>query len=307
MTKLPTIAIAGGTGALGKDIVEGLLDTQFRSHYEDVIILTRNANTPEMVKWKERGASAREYSADNEQSIQTALAGVDVLINVVASRDDGFKGKIATAISSPLSSVKLYIPSEFGVDHYLHDFSHPEWDKKKIHFQAVSARGDLKICRVFPGLFMEHSVGPWYGLDTKQGRYELVGSGSTPVSFTSIPDIGRGVASALANISVDAFPEKLYFSGDSVSLVEIAELMKDAGAGEIQVSTLDLGEYKGKTLGAGTTLDPASYLRFLMAEGKIDNKDQNDNEIVNPSQKFWKWKKMKGYAEETGGRPWVEA
>ncbi|KAF3927629.1 hypothetical protein AA313_de0209766 [Arthrobotrys entomopaga] len=260
-----------------------------------------------MSKWKEQGASAREYSGDNEQSIQTALAGVDVLINVVSSKDDGFKSKIATSISSPLSSVKLYIPSEFGVDHYLHDFNHPEWDKKKSHFQAVSIREDLKICRVFPGLFMEHSVGPWYGLDTKQGKYELVGSGNAPISFTSIPDIGRGVASALANIPVDEFPEKLYFSGDSVSLLEIAELMKGAGAGDIQISTLDLDEYKRETLAAETTLDPASYLRFLMAEGKIDNKDGNDNEVVNPGQKFWEWKKMKDYAEETGGRPWVDA
>ncbi|PIG80989.1 isoflavone reductase family protein, partial [Aspergillus arachidicola] len=27
----------------------------------------------------------------------------------------------------------MYIPSEFGVDHYIHDFPHLEWDAKKRH------------------------------------------------------------------------------------------------------------------------------------------------------------------------------
>ncbi|EPS44357.1 hypothetical protein H072_1658 [Dactylellina haptotyla CBS 200.50] len=305
MTKLPTIAVAGGTGALGKELVGALLDPRFRCKYADVIILTRNANTPEISKWKDQGASAREYSADDEKGIFDALAGVDALINVVASRDGGFKSKLAAAVSSPSSTIKVYIPSEFGVDHYLHDFQHPEWDKKKSHFESVNKREDLTVSRVFPGLFLEHSIGPWYGLNTKEGKYEIVGSGDTPISFTSISDIGRAVASALANIPLDDFPEKLYFSGDSVSLRQISELMKQAGAGEIEVSSLDLAEYKAKTL-ATTGLDPASYLRFLMADGKIDNKGDNSNEVVNPGEKLWKWKKMKDHAAETGGRPWAD-
>ncbi|KAF3910370.1 hypothetical protein ABW20_dc0100751 [Dactylellina cionopaga] len=305
MTKLPVIAVAGGTGALGKEFVCALLEFRFRSKYEDVIILTRNTNTPEVKNWVLKGASARQYSVDDYQSIVDAIAGVDILINVLASRDDGFKAKIATAVCSPSSSVKLYIPSEFGVDHYLHDFEHPEWDKKKTHFEAVSERKDLKICRIFPGLFMEHSIGPWYGLNTKEGRYEFVGSGDTLISFTSIPDVGKAVASALANIPIESFPDKLYISGDAVSLKQIAGLMKSAGAGDIQVSLLDLAEYKQDTL-AAPGLDPASYLRFLMAEGKIDNKSQNDNELVNPGETLWRWKKMSDHAQETKGRPWSD-
>ncbi|KAK6532312.1 hypothetical protein TWF281_006502 [Arthrobotrys megalospora] len=303
MEKLPVVAVAGGTGVLGKEIVRGLLDPQFRGKYQDVILLTRNATSPDALDWTSKGATVMEYSADNDQSIVTALVGVDVLVNVVASVDNGFKSKLAAAVTSPSSNVKLYIPSEFGVEHYLHDFQHPEWDKKKAHFDAVSGRKDLKLCLIFPGLFMEHSIGPWFGLNTKEGKYEFIGSGDTPVSFTSIADIGKAVASALANIPVESFPEKLYFSGDAVSLRQITESMKAAGAGEIEVSKLDQVAYKAKTVST-PGLNPAAYLRFLMAEGKIDNR-RNDNELVNPGEKLWKWKTMKGYAEETRGRPWA--
>ncbi|KAF3916372.1 hypothetical protein ABW21_db0206144 [Orbilia brochopaga] len=215
----------------------------------------------------------------------------------IASRDDDFKSKLAAAIVSPSSSVKLYLPSEFGVDHYLHDFQHPEWDKKKAHFEAAAQREGLKICRVFPGLFLEHSIGPWYGLDPKTGKYEFIGDGNTPISFTSISDIGKAVASAVTNIPITDFPQNLYFSGDSVTLKEMTDMLHASGvAPAAEITSLDLKDFKAKTM-ATPGLDPASYLRFLMAEGKIDNKDRNDNELVNPGETLWRWKKVKDQAE----------
>ncbi|KAK6347840.1 hypothetical protein TWF718_005661 [Orbilia javanica] len=304
MGKLPVIAVAGGTGVLGKDIVRALLEPRFRSKYQDVILLTRNASSPAALDSISKGASAREYSTDNEQTFTNALAGVDILVNVVSPVDKEFEKKIAAAVTSPSSNVKLYLPSEFGVDHYIHDFKHPVWGKKKEHFAAVSGRSDLKVCLVFPGLFTEQSIGPWFGLNTKEGKYEFIGSGDTPVSFTSTADIGNAVASALANIPIEGFPERLYFSGDSVTLRQVAGIMKDAGANEIEISNLGLAEYKAKTIAeAGPDPQPAACLRFLMAEGKINN-EKNDNELVNPGENLWKWRTMKDYARETRGRPW---
>ncbi|KAJ6262903.1 hypothetical protein Dda_1461 [Drechslerella dactyloides] len=293
MSSLPVIAVAGGTGTLGKELVSALLDPQLRSKYKDIIILTRDANTPRLAEWIQRGVLVRKYATEDVQSAVEALSGVDVLVNTIASRDDGFKSKLAAAIVSSSSSVKLYFPSEFGVDHYLHDFQHPEWDKKKAHFEAVAQRKNLKICRVFPGLFLEHSVGPWYGLDPKTGKYEFVGTGDNPISYTSIVDLGRAVASAITSIPIADFPENLYFSGDLVSLREITNMLSASGvAPAAEISSLELPAFKAKTI-ATHGLDPAWYLRFLMAEGKIDNASRNDNELVNPEERFWKWKKMK--------------
>lgn len=77
--------------------------------------------------------------------------------------------------------MRLYFPSEFGVNHYLHDFEHDEWNAKKHHFRlAGELIPNIRVCRVYAGLFLEESVGPWFGFFTKQGRYEAVGSPTQP-------------------------------------------------------------------------------------------------------------------------------
>ncbi|EWC44725.1 hypothetical protein DRE_06503 [Drechslerella stenobrocha 248] len=303
MTK-PVVAVAGGTGTLGTELIGALLDPRFRSKYKDVIVLTRNVDTPQVAKWEQQGLLAREYAANDGQSVLDALSGVDILVNTVASKDEGFKSQLAAAIASTSSSVQLYLPSEFGVDHYIHDFKHPEWDKKKAHFEAVRQRESLKVCRVFPGLFTDHSIGPWFGFDTKAAKYEFIGTGDTPVSFTSIADIGKAVANAIANIPVKDFPEALYLCGDSASPRQLAGLASANGAtnAEPEILLLEYPAYKERVV-ADISLNPGWYLRFLMHEGKIDNKDRNDNELVNPGERLWKWKTVKDQVEALAQEP----
>jgi len=154
------------------------------------------------------------------------------------------------------------------------------------------------------GLFLELSLGPWFGLDTENGKYEAVGDGNALISFTSKFDIAKAVASLVANVSIDRIPDKILLSGDAVSIRDIARIMQTAGAGrEIDVTSVDLEEFKERVLREGG--NPAPYLRFLMGEGKIDYSKGNQNELVNPGEGIWKWKSMKEYAEEIGGKPWV--
>jgi hypothetical protein len=42
-----------------------------------------------------------------------------------------------------------------------------------------------------------------------------------------------------------------------------------------------------------------------MGEGKLDF-TENENEIANPGQKLFKWKTVEEYAQEVGGKPWIE-
>ena len=76
------------------------------------------------------------------------------------------KEAIAKAVgTSP--SIKLYFPSEFGVDHMLgegkdKDFAHKEWKKKQDHLDLVKrseAKGkELKICSVYVSLLPKTRV-----------------------------------------------------------------------------------------------------------------------------------------------------
>lgn len=303
----PTVAILGATGHLGSHITSALLSPSTRPLFSQVILLSRHQpSSPQLSQWQDSAsATLRTYS---ETNLAAYLAGVDVLINAIGPSGHDFKDRLLRAL--PDSPVKLYIPSEFGVDHYVHDFPHPEWDRKKAHF-ALARRlvPDVKICRVFIGLFLEDSVGPWFGFDTKRGRYESVGPKGTPVSFTALGDVGRAVA-RLAGLKPEDVPEEVHIAGDTVSMGGVAEVMGEAGAGKIVVTEVDFGAFKKKTVEEGGTEDPSQYLRFLMGEGKIDHSDGgigNDNELVNPEEKYWRWRTVSDLARETGGRPWEDA
>ncbi|GLA36228.1 hypothetical protein AnigIFM63309_002146 [Aspergillus niger] len=322
-TTLPVVAIAGATGHLGKHVVSAFLASNLRNRFSEVILLSRQdshqhppTGLPTPSNSTHPKLTIRKYTEDDPTSITRALHGASILINTVGPSGHSFKEKLLHAI--PQTSIQLYFPSEFGVNHYVHDFPHLEWDAKKKHMalaEQLLTQGPkkVKICRVFCGLFLEDSIGPWFGFDTKRGRYESVGSSRVPVSFTSLGDVGRSVA-ALASLRVDEVPEVVHVAGDSRSVVEIAEVMGGAGGGgedgkgEIEVVEVGLEEYKRDvTTGKKDSWDPAPYLRFLMGEGKIMHTRDglgDDDELVNPGERLWKWETLRDLAERTGGRPW---
>ena len=131
-----------------------------------------------------------------------------------------------------------------------------------------------------------------------------MGCRDSPISFTSLDDVGKIVAS-LAALSREKIPDTIHMAGDTGSFAEIAYIMQQAGAGPIQVTEIPLQTYK-KEVTAATSWDPARYLRFLMGEGKINHTADgmgNDNELLNPDQR-WKWISLVDLAAKSAGRPW---
>lgn len=307
MSGKPSIAVAGATGHLGQHITTALLSPEFRPQFDQVILISRQSASshPQLSKWQEQGAVISSY---DENNLSACLGDATVYVNAVGSKGDSgeMKKKMMEALAN--SKVKLDILSEFGVDHTVHDFPNAEWDKKKaIYERERKVLPNIKLCRVYVGLFLEDSIGPWFGFDTNAGKYESVGSAKSPITFTSLGDIGRAVAS-LVSMPLDKIPNEVRLAGDTVSISEIAVIMQKAGAGSIDVTEIDLQKYKRETIEEGTP-NPAKYLRFVMGENKLNHSSSglgNDNELVNPGEKKWKWKKMTDLAEETNGRPWAD-
>lgn len=223
----------------------------------------------------------------------------------------GHHFKEALLRSIPSSPVKLYFPSEFGVDHYVHDFPHEEWAAKKAHFQLATTLlhdSSVRVCRVYAGLFLEDSVGPWFGFDTRSNQYQAVGDPAQRTSYTSMRDVGAALA-VLAARPAETVPPEVHLSGDSKSMLEIAAIMEANGAGRVTVTSVPLDRYKAGVL-ARPSPTPERYLRFLMGEGKIDHSAGgmgNQNDLVQGAGAGWTWRSMAQLAEETKGRPWADA
>jgi hypothetical protein len=85
-------------------------------------------------------------------------------------------------------------------------------------------RDDIKMVSGFPGLLTELSVGPWFGMGCREGRFEAVGDADQRCSNTSMGDVRKAVA-VLANMIPSDVPEKVRVSGDSMSMRDIANEM----------------------------------------------------------------------------------
>ncbi|KAH7399695.1 hypothetical protein BKA66DRAFT_452386 [Pyrenochaeta sp. MPI-SDFR-AT-0127] len=295
------VAIAGATGSLGLIVAKVFLLPQFRTRFHDVIVLARS-ESPKTEELISLGAKLRLYSED---TLETVLRDVDAVVNVVGPSGHDFKMRLLRCL--PLTSVSLYFPSEFGVNHYVHDFSHEEWDAKKHHFHlAQDLIPRAHICRVYAGLFLEDSIGPWFGFFTKDAKYEAVGSPAQKTSYTSMYDVGRALAILASSPQADV-PEEVHLSGDSKSFSEIATIMEEHGASRIEVSSVPLESYRAQVL-AKPSPTPERYLRFLMGEGKIDHTDKglgNQNGVVAGDDGLSSWKSVVDLAKETNGRPWA--
>ncbi|KAJ9609508.1 hypothetical protein H2200_005835 [Cladophialophora chaetospira] len=308
----PVIAVAGATGDLGTRLTNTFLSPELHDRLSGFVSLARR-HTPSTEKWKGLGAEVRIIDNESDDNdLVMALDGVDVLVNAISTAGAILRDKLANVL--PKTSVKLYFPSEFGVDHTLHDFNIPEWDGKKKHYelskQAVQG-SDIQVCRMFVGLFLHSGIAPWYGFHTSKNVYQAIGGFDQSISYTEISDIAR-VVCGLAEQAVRGkkVPEELRIAGTHASVREIAQIMTAAGAGDIEIKSVELEGYRDKALGREYQDRGAIVcLQFLMGDGRIDYrpKDEgglgNDNDVVNPGQKNFSWKTVQGLAHETRGRP----
>lgn len=302
-TSLRRVAVVGAGGLLGGPVLTALRSETFKSAFSDVVLLKRSSGTSTTeAPPRSDGVTIQHY---DEENIESALANIDILINLIGPKGHATKDAFLKAI--PKSQVKLYIPSEFGVDHDVHDFPHAEWDQKKHHAKlAKQVLTHTKMCRIFVGLFTEESIGPWFGLDGDKARYQAIGSADTLVSFSSLQDVGMAVAS-VCRLPYESVPERMHISSDTVSIRDVAHIMEQAGSPHITIEEIELAAFKEKTL-ASSSADPSQYLRFLVGEGKIKHTSDglgNDNELVNPGESLWKWHTLTQYAQETNGHPWA--
>jgi hypothetical protein len=141
-------------------------------------------------------------------------------------------------------------------------------------------------------------------MNTKKGVWESIGSSTVPSAYTSLADVGRSIAS-LARLPPSEIPDHVRIAGANVSFKEASEAMTSVSGNKIDLKEVDLESYKKKTTESATGGDPAGFIKFVMGEGKLDF-SENQNQVVNPGEKLWKWKTVQEYAKDVGGKPWIE-
>ena len=140
-------------------------------------------------------------------------------------------------------------------------------------------------------------------MNTRKGLWEPIGSANIKSAYTAMEDIGKAIAS-LVRLPPSEIPDDVRIVGDNISFKAASEEMTAVSGNKIELKEIELGPYK-KEVVMKTSGDPAGFIRFVMGEGNLDF-SENDNELVNPGEKLWKWKTVKEYAKEVDGKPWFD-
>ncbi|KPI43229.1 uncharacterized protein AB675_7163 [Cyphellophora attinorum] len=310
-----TIAVAGATGDLGTRLIHGFLDVDLRGGSAGLIALVRK-ESDKTQEWEKQGVEVRTIDgSSSQQDLVGALDGVDVLVNALPTSGAALRDNIARAL--PKTALKVYFPSEFGVDHRLHDFNIPEWDGKRAHYDLVQKtlrennNFGIIVCRLFVGLFLHSGISAAYGFDTAKSVYEAVGSLDQIMNYTDTSDVAKVVVDLSTRVVRGMkIPQDLRIAGTHASFRDIASIMGKAGAENVELRSVDLQEFRERALARKyEDRDAVECLRFIMGDGRDDYRDVkegglgNDNVMVNGDERVFKWKTLEDLAVESQGRP----
>ncbi|KAM0330847.1 hypothetical protein ACHAQA_003802 [Verticillium albo-atrum] len=235
---MAVIAVAGGTGNVGRTIVEALVATG----KHDVKILGRKAN-PELeqklgatiipVDYTDIAATTKLLEDNNVHTVVSA-------INMMAL--DGVPPEIELIRAADASkTTKRIISSGWGVAHTADQVTQlasvgPKLNAKK----ALQETKDLEYTVVHNGFFLDYwSAKPsnmtpnTTVVDIPNKTAAIPGDGNTPVAFTHTTDVGKFVA---ALVDADKWDAESTIVGDKVTWNEFVKLAESAHGAKFTVT-----------------------------------------------------------------------
>lgn len=285
MTKKPVIVIVGVNGSLGPHTIKALLSPTFISNISlPIHAITRNPSKSKLLIPNATPSNVKFHSADikNSSSLVSIFTGADVVVNLVGIV--GVDHKII-AEAAANAHVPLYIPSDFGTDistagPYRNLFSVIN------SFDQHARTLDMKTVAIRPGLVAETLLRvPLIGGINypRTGKFEYFGSLDTKLCVTSLPDIGRAVASVIIEEPSD-LPDYVRICGAEISLQELRDTymkvtelqLTDYDQPLEKISILSRDAAHKEDFDGGDFLDG---LRGMICEGYL-RYDPTENQIV---------------------------
>ncbi|WAO87485.1 NmrA domain-containing protein [Fusarium falciforme] len=240
-----TVAVAGGTGGLGRALIEAILaDGKF-----DVVILARKYDEE---KEKQIGARILQVDYTNIEALTKVLEDLSTEpeFNLIAAADK----------STP---TKRYVGNVWGVD-YTDEFVNrsPLFQAKHAVTDALDSTS-LEHTVWYTGYFADYYLMPHAKsylnmmtavVDMANNTAAIPGSGNVPVVFTYTQDVARYVA---ASLTLPRWSSRTWLVGDKVTWNEVVALAESAKGVKFNV-TYDSVE----TMKAGRVTALPSHLQM---------------------------------------------
>ena len=218
------VAVAGGSGGLGRHIVEALLRT--RQHH--VIVLSRRNVASSLFPPE---VQVKQISYDDCTSLIEALNGVHTVISAINGVDPHsvVHTQLALLDAAVKAGVKRFAPSEFAT---AVDEDHPVdlYKMKRVVGDAVKKSG-LEYTLFHNGVLMNYLASGTEGVgymrhlkfvfDVENCRATIPGDGSAYFIFTRAEDVATFVAKSL---DLPQWPAVSEMQGDRKMLNEVVQM-----------------------------------------------------------------------------------
>ncbi|KAL8918181.1 MAG: hypothetical protein Q9208_007533 [Pyrenodesmia sp. 3 TL-2023] len=228
------VAVAGGTGGLGRTLVDELA----RGDEHTVFVLSRKSKLPFEAPANVHCLAAPYDSVDGLLNL-LEMNEIHTVISTLSppspevhkTQDDLVKA------AAKCSTVKRFIPSEWGIDYSIDDERLPlPWKIFKQQSAAeLEKHPDLEYTMVFNGYFMDYfgmphcqshlPCEPPY-IDIPAGKAAIPGSGNDKATVTYTKDVAKFVRKLVE--STPKWPTHSLIAGDVVTLNEVVEAAQEA-------------------------------------------------------------------------------
>ncbi|KAI8712566.1 NmrA domain-containing protein [Fusarium sp. LHS14.1] len=224
------VAVAGGTGNLGRTIVEAIIaDGKFQ-----VVILAREANAE---KEKQIGAKILPVNYSDVDGLTKVLEdnNIETVISTLNTMGATEPELNLIAAADRAKSTKRFVPSIWGVKYTQEISDSFPIAKAKLAVTAALEKTSLEYTSWFIGYFADYYVAPHLPshmtilrvvIDMANNAAAIPGSGDVPVAFTYTVDLAKFVS---ASLSLPKWQPETYLVGDKLTwnqLLALAEAVK---------------------------------------------------------------------------------
>ncbi|KAF9241701.1 hypothetical protein DTO006G1_4978 [Penicillium roqueforti] len=242
---MTVIAVAGGTGGVGKTIVEKLLDSNF-----DIVVLSRTVK--------------RDFASQNIQNVQINYDDIPSIARVLEKHnihtiisaiglvsDETSQSQLNLIEAAEKSATtKRFIPSEYSFVQTTEllpiDPSIQYWLDAADRLKASG----LQYTRIIPGFFMDYWGMPHiqthlqpftFGIDISSGTAAIPGDGNNVICMTYTYDMASYLVKAL---DLDEWPEFSVIVGDEITYNQILGMAEEFTGRKFKVTYDSLEQIK---------------------------------------------------------------
>ncbi|WQF78918.1 Putative NmrA-like domain, NAD(P)-binding domain superfamily [Colletotrichum destructivum] len=224
-----SIAIAGGTGGLGRALVEGILAKGKRK----VVVLTRKVSGSPDANSNVRFVAV-DYSNVDSLVLVLEEHNVDTVISTVNNITGENQSELNLIEAAERSkTTNRFVPSYFGIPYLPEQYeAFPPAIAKKTALEALK-KTSLEWTTVYNGFFLDYFGTPRvksymddvaFFVDLANNVASIPGSGNVPIVFTHTSDVARFIAEFLEHPN---WRPESYIIGDRVTFNEVVRMAED--------------------------------------------------------------------------------